>query len=41
MTNGPFTPPMVLYRIRGWTFIIRGSTMSGMAAAVLSDKNEI
>jgi hypothetical protein len=25
---------MVLYRSRGWTFIIRGSTTSGMAAGV-------
>lgn len=25
MTNGPLTPPMVLYRNRGETFIMRGS----------------
>ena len=31
MTKGPFTPPIVLYRIRGDTFIMRGST-SAMAA---------
>ena len=29
MTSGPFTPPMVLYRIRGRMLIIRGSTVSG------------
>jgi hypothetical protein len=31
MTSGPFTPPMVLYRIRGWTDIMRGSRLD-MAA---------
>jgi hypothetical protein len=33
ITNGPLTPPMVLYRRRGVTDIIRGSR-SGMAASV-------
>jgi hypothetical protein len=28
MTNGPLTPPIVLYRIRGETFIMRGSTVA-------------
>lgn len=36
MTNGPLTPPIVLYRILGVTEIMRGSMMSGMVA-VLSD----
>jgi hypothetical protein len=34
ITNGPFTPPMVLYRIRGVTEIMRGSTTSGIVAVV-------
>ena len=34
MTNGPLTPPMVLYRMRGVTEIMRGSTTSGMVAVV-------
>jgi hypothetical protein len=33
-TNGPLMPPMVLYRIRGWTDIMRGSITSGMMAVV-------
>jgi hypothetical protein len=32
ITNGPLTPPIVLYRIRGVTDIMRGSTMSGIVA---------
>ena len=33
-TNGPLIPPMVLYRIRGWTDIMRGSIVSDMMAVV-------
>jgi hypothetical protein len=33
-TNGPLMPPMVLYRILGWTDIMRGSITSGMMAVV-------
>jgi len=36
MTRGPFTPPMVLYRIRGWTDIMRGSRLA-MLAVLMSD----
>lgn len=31
ITNGPLTPPIVLYRILGVTCIIRGSIMGAMA----------
>lgn len=34
ITNGPLTPPMVLYRILGVTEIMRGSTTSGIVAVV-------
>jgi hypothetical protein len=33
-TNGPLMPPIVLYRMRGWTDIMRGSITSGMMAVV-------
>jgi hypothetical protein len=33
-TNGPLMPPMVLYRILGWTDIMRGSITSGMMAVM-------
>ena len=28
ITKGPFTPPIVLYRIRGWIVVMRGSCIS-------------
>ena len=32
MTRGPFTPPIVLYRILGWTVVMRGSSIPGAMA---------
>jgi hypothetical protein len=40
MTNGPFTPPMVLYRNLGVTFIIRGSR-SAIVVGRMRDRGEI
>jgi hypothetical protein len=39
-TNGPLMPPMVLYRILGWTDIMRGSITSGMVAVVSASSAE-
>ena len=36
MTSGPLTPPIVLYRMRGVTDIMRGSTSSPLAMAAVS-----
>ena len=36
MTRGPFTPPMVLYRILGLTDIMRGSRLA-MLAVMMSE----
>lgn len=36
MTRGPLMPPMVLYRTRGWTDIMRGSRVA-MLAVLMSD----
>jgi hypothetical protein len=40
-TNGPLMPPMVLYRIRGWTDIMRGSIVADMAAVASASDEEV
>lgn len=40
MTRGPLTPPMVLYRMRGVTDIMRGSTSPSLAMAAVGGRWE-
>jgi len=35
ITNGPLTPPMVLYLILGWIAVMRGSSIPGAMTVAL------